>query len=89
MCTQVLQIGISKEKFKLWLMVERERERETHRRRGEGEGKGLLNCCFPVPAEKWGWGEGVWSSWEYWKTCVLDNSEWLMTKIKISRTVLK
>lgn len=57
MCTQVLQIGISKEKFKLWLMVERERERETHRRRGEGEGKGLLNCCFPVPAEKWGGGE--------------------------------
>lgn len=39
---------------------EKERERETDREtetetEGEGEGKGLLNCCFPVPAEKW-WG---------------------------------
>lgn len=66
MHTQVLQIGISKEKFKLWLMVKKETGGDTdiHRRRGRRErryklmqGIGLFNCySFPVPAEKWGRG---------------------------------
>lgn len=88
--SDITDCGISKEKFKLWLMVKKERQEETQTyTEGEGEGKGryklmqgteLLNCCsFPVPAEKWG--EGCCGgSREYWKTCVLDNSEWLMIR---------